>query len=320
MAFSVITNVSSLNAQRNLARTQHALSQNMGRLSSGLRINSAADDAAGLAISENLKAQIRGLGQAERNAMDGISLIQTAEGAMNEISGILTRMRELAVQSATDTLGDTERGFLQTEFSALVSEVDRIANVTEFNGVNLLDTSAGTLDFQVGINNSGNDRISVTIDDMRSTALGGGALNTQTVATKAGAQAALGVIDTAVSDVSDGRADVGAVQNRLQVTVANLASARENLSAANSRIRDVDVAEETAAMTRNSILMQAGTSVLAPATQAPSALTARPSIRRSSSQGMISARASVVATVGQMKASNVSKSGPNSRHALPAAR
>ncbi|MDD9938074.1 MAG: flagellin [Myxococcales bacterium] len=270
MAFSVITNVSSLNAQRNLARTQHALSQNMGRLSSGLRINSAADDAAGLAISENLKAQIRGLGQAERNAMDGISLIQTAEGAMNEISGILTRMRELAVQSATDTLGDTERGFLQTEFSALVSEVDRIANVTEFNGVNLLDTSAGTLDFQVGINNSGNDRISVTIDDMRSTALGGGALNTQTVATKAGAQAALGVIDTAVSDVSDGRADVGAVQNRLQVTVANLASARENLSAANSRIRDVDVAEETAAMTRNSILMQAGTSVLAQANQAPS--------------------------------------------------
>ena len=270
MAFSVITNVSSLNAQRNLARTQHALSQNMGRLSSGLRINSAADDAAGLAISENLKAQIRGLGQAERNAMDGISLIQTAEGAMNEISGILTRMRELAVQSATDTLGDTERGFLQTEFSALVSEVDRIANVTEFNGVNLLDTSAGTLDFQVGINNSGNDRISVTIDDRRSTALGGGALNTQTVATKAGAQAALGVIDTAVSDVSDGRADVGAVQNRLQVTVANLASARENLSAANSRIRDVDVAEETAAMTRNSILMQAGTSVLAQANQAPS--------------------------------------------------
>ncbi|MDH5671946.1 MAG: flagellin [Myxococcales bacterium] len=269
MAFSIVTNVASLNAQRNLAKNQSALQGNMSRLSSGLRINEAGDDAAGLAISERLRSQIRSLSQAERNAFDGVSLLQTAEGAMNEISGIATRLRELAVQSASDTVGATERGFLQSEFAAQVAEIDRIAAVTEFNGTNLLDASAGPLDFQVGINNTANDRLTVTISDMRAATLGGD-LTALDISTKAGAQAALGAVDTAIDDVSSGRAAIGTVQNRLQVTVANLSTARENLSAANSRIRDVDVAEETAAMTRHSILLQAGVSVLAQANQSPS--------------------------------------------------
>jgi flagellin len=271
--FSVLTNVPSLNAQNNLKRTQLDQSRSMGRLSSGLRINRAGDDAAGLAISENLKAQIRSLGQAERNANDGISLLQTAEGSMNEISGILTRMRELAMQSSTDTVGDTERGFVQQEFTALVEEIDRISNVTEFNGTALLDGSATGLDFQVGIRDTANDRITVAIADMRSTALGtsggGAAIGTAAVDTRANAQASLDLIDQAINDVSAGRAGIGSAENRLQVTVANINVSRENLSAANSRIRDTDVAEESAAMTRASILMQAGVSVLAQANQTP---------------------------------------------------
>ncbi len=273
MAFSVMTNVASINAQRNLSKTQLSLSQSMGRLASGLRINRAGDDAAGLAISENLKAQVRSLGQAERNANDGISLLQTAEGAMNEISGVMTRMRELAMQSSTDTVGNTERGYAQQEFAALMSEIDRISSVTEFNGTKLLDGTATALDFQVGIHDTADDRITVAIADMSSATLGTGAgataLSTLNISTKAGAQAALDVIDDAITDVSSGRADIGAVENRLQVTIANLGTARENLSAANSRIRDTDVASETAAMTRANILMQAGTSVLAQANQAP---------------------------------------------------
>lgn len=274
MALSIVTNVSSLNAQRNLMGTQSALDTSLGRLSSGLRINRAGDDAAGLAISENLKAQIRSLGQAERNANDGVSLLQTAEGAMNEISGIMTRMRELAMQSSTDTVSDVERAFVQAEFDALVTEIDRIADVTEFNGFNLLDGSSTAIDFQVGIHNTANDRITGAIDDMHASVLGtsggGPALSAQSVATKTGAQNALAVIDQAIIDTSDGRADIGALENRLQVTIANLASARQNLSAANSRIRDTDVAEESANMTRQNILMQAGVSVLSQANQIPS--------------------------------------------------
>jgi flagellin len=271
--FSILTNVPSLNAQNNLKRTQLDQARSMGRLSSGLRINRAGDDAAGLAISENLKAQIRSLGQAERNANDGISLLQTAEGSMNEVSGILTRMRELAMQSSTDTVGDSERAFVQQEFSALMEEIDRIANVTEFNGTQLLDGSATGLDFQVGIRDTANDRITVAIADMRSTALGtgggGAAIGTAGVDSRANAQASLDVIDAAIQDVSAGRAGIGAAENRLQVTIANINVSRENLSAANSRIRDTDVAEESAAMTRASILMQAGVSVLAQANQTP---------------------------------------------------
>jgi len=273
MAFSVMTNVASLNAQRHLGRTQETLNSSMGRLASGLRINRAGDDAAGLAISENLKSQIRSLGQAERNANDGVSLLQVAEGGMNEMSGVVTRMRELAMQSSTDTVGDEERVFIQQEFTALMSEIDRIANVTEFNGTSLLDGTATALDFQVGIHNTADDRITVAIDDMHASVLGtgggGAALSTTDVSTKAGAQAALDIIDESIGDISAGRADIGAAENRLQVTVANLGTARENLSAANSRIRDTDVAEESAQLTRSNILLQAGASVLAQANQAP---------------------------------------------------
>jgi len=278
MALTMNTNVASLIAQRNVNATQDRLNSNFGRLSTGLRINSASDDAAGLAISEQLKSQIRSLGQAERNAHDGNSMLQVAEGAMNEVSGILTRIRELAVQSATDTLGSTERGFLDQEVSALKAELDRIAEVTEFNGVKLLDGGAtgNTFSFQVGIGATTSDRISATIRGTRATDIGivtGGAVSSVAgidLTTITGAQNALGVVDRAISDVSSRRADMGAVQNRMVVTIANLGSARENLSAANSRIRDVDIASETAAMTKNNILMQAGVSVLAQANQSPS--------------------------------------------------
>ena len=277
MAITVNTNVTSLNAQRNLGRTQKSLQGNLGRLSTGLRINTASDDAAGLAISEKLQSQIRSMSQAERNANDGVSLLQTAEGAMNEVSGVLTRMRELAVQSANGTLGATERGFLNDEVTALSSELDRIAEVTEFNGAKLLagGTTGTSFSFQVGTGATTNDRISSTVKGTKATDLGivtGGAVSSLAgidISTATGAQNALSVIDQAITDVSSRRADIGSVQNRLNVTVANLGSARENLSAANSRIRDVDVASESAAMTRNNILMQAGVSVLAQANQAP---------------------------------------------------
>ncbi|MEO0323252.1 MAG: flagellin [Myxococcota bacterium] len=270
---SVQTNVSSINAQRNLSKTKTMLDASMGRLSSGLRINRAGDDAAGLAISEGLKAQIRSLSQAERNANDGISLLQTAEAAMNEISGILIRMRELSMQSATDTLADRERGFLQQEFDQLQQEINRIAEVTEFNGKKLLDGTATGLDFQIGINNTTADRLTANIDAMSTTTLGtsgsGGTVAAQTISTQSGAQATLSVLDEAISDVSSERADLGALQNRMAVTIANLQSARENLSAANSRIRDTDVAAESAALTRANILMQAGTTILGQANQTP---------------------------------------------------
>jgi flagellin len=266
---SIVTNPESLTAQKNLSRTGRALSANFGRLSSGLRINSAGDDAAGLAISEKLKAQIRSVGQAERNANDGISLLQTAEGAMGELGGILTRMRELAAQAATGTVGPTERGFLSQEFEQLRDEIDRVATVTEFNGTKLLDGTATSaiLTFQVGIGATSSDRLSLGIVTVDSTALGLAAESVSTIST---AQSSLGIIDSAITLLSAARADIGAVQNRMQVTIMNLQSARENLSAANSRIRDVDVADETAKLTKNNILMQAGVSVLAQANQAPS--------------------------------------------------
>jgi flagellin len=272
-SFSILTNVASLNAQRNVRKTQMDLAGNLGRLSSGLRIQTAADDAAGLAISEEFKSQIRSLGQAERNALDGVSLIQVAEGAMNEIAGILTRMRELSMQSATGTIGDSERQFIQNEFTALTEEIDRIAAVTEFNGQSLLDgtldSGAGGIDFQVDINNTSNDRINVSIEALDTTTIASG-FDSMSVSTAGGAQSSLATIDAAISNVSSARSTLGAAQNRLFVTISNLGIARENLSAANSRIRDVDVASETAALTRNNILQQAGVSVLAQANQAPS--------------------------------------------------
>jgi flagellin len=273
MALVVNTNVASLNAQRSLDKTQAALSVSMARLSSGLRINTAADDAAGLAISESLRSQIRSLQQASRNASDGVSLLQTAEGALNEVSGILVRMRELATQAATGTLTDAQRSSLHSEFAQLRDEIDRIADATKFNGKALIDGSLASsgVEFQIGLENASSSRLSVTIASAKSADIGsaGSALSAQTISTASGAQTALSVIDDAINDVSGIRGGIGAAVNRLANTVSNLATAVENLSAANSRIRDVDVAEETARLTRGQILVQAGVSVLAQANQAP---------------------------------------------------
>ena len=269
MPLTVNSNLASLNAQRNLRRTEHTLSTAMTRLSSGLRINSAADDAAGLAISEKLRAQVRGLAQAQRNANDGISLIQTAEGALNESSDMLIRIRELAVQASNGTLGTSERNAINDEFTALKAEIDRIASVTEFNGQKLIDGSLSTgLTFQVGLNDNSNDQITISVTSSVATALGLTA--GMTLSTSTGAQNALAVVDTAISRVSTRRGDLGAIQNRLYSTINNLAATHENLSAANSRIRDTDVAAESAALMRGQILMQSGIAVLAQANQLPS--------------------------------------------------
>ena len=216
MTFSVLTNVASLNAQRNLASTQSALSASIGRLSSGLRINTAADDAAGLGISESLKASIRSLGQAQRNTNDAISMSQVAEGAMNEMQGIVSRMRELSVQAANSTLGATERGYIHTEFKQLSSEIDRISSVTNFNNQKLLDGSASTgLTFQVGIQNSTNDRLSMSITKLTSSTLGSTVkITTATLSTVAGAQAAMGVFDKAIQQLSQANS---MPQNALQL-------------------------------------------------------------------------------------------------------
>ncbi len=274
MGLRINTNTASLNAQRTMWGTKLGLDKSMERLSSGFRINRAGDDAAGLAISENLRAQIRGLKQASRNAQDGISLVQVAEGGLNEVSALLIRLRELAVQSASDTIGPIERQFLNVEYDQMVSEIDRIADGTEFNGTQLLSGVGSILDFQVGTrNNPEIDRISFDASraDANSAALG---INLTSVADKASAQNSLSAIDQAIVSVSAMRADFGAIQNRLQSTVSNIQVSVENMAAANSRIRDVDVAEETSEMTKNQILLQAGTSVLAQANQsANTALT-----------------------------------------------
>lgn len=271
MAISILTNVASLNAQRNLATSQTALASSIGKLSSGMRINNAADDAAGLGISENLKAQVRSLSQASRNANDGISMSQVAEGSMNEMQGIVSRMRELSVQSANSTLGGSERGYIQTEFTQLKEEINRISTVTNYNGQKLLDGSASAgLSFQVGIYNSANDRVAMSITKLNASTLGSTVkLAAASLSTVTNARTAIGVFDKAIQQLSQARAKVGATQNRMQVTIANLASSHENLSAANSRIRDVDVAEETASMTRSQILSQAGLAVLGQANQLP---------------------------------------------------
>jgi flagellin len=270
MGLRINTNIASINAQRNLAKSQMSLERSLDRLSSGMRITRAGDDAAGLAISESLRAQVRGLAQAQRNANDGISVTQTAEGALNEISNILIRLRELAVQSASEgSVSNTERSFLSNEFSALQSEITRIANSTKFGGRVLLDgTLSGTgsaLSFQVGIfNNATVDRISLNIGDATASGLTIQAADAA-VSTQTAAQNALAQIDSALGTVSTIRGDLGAAQNRLQSTINNLAVSIENLSAANSRIRDVDVASETAALTRAQVLQQAGIAVLAQA-------------------------------------------------------
>jgi flagellin len=236
-----------------------------------MRINTAADDAAGLGISENLKANIRSLAQAQRNANDGISMSQVAEGSMNDMQGIVTRMRELAVQSSNGTLGSNERGYIQTEFTQLSKEIDRISKVTDFNGQKLLDGSAvNGLSFQIGIHNTTDDQLAMSIATLTTSTLGSTTKITgASLSTATNAQAAIGTFDKAIQQLSQARAKVGATQNRMTVTVSNLAVAQENLTAANSRIRDVDVANESANLTKSQILSQAGLAVLAQANQLP---------------------------------------------------
>jgi len=268
MALRINTNAASLRAQQNLSKAQGALTSNVERLSSGLRINRAGDDAAGSSISSKLSADVRGLKQASRNTNDAVSVIQTAEGAMGEINGLLTRMRELAVQSANGgTMTSSERGYIDQEFQLLESEINRIVNVTEFNGQKLIDgTISAGVDFQVGMNNTANDRIALSVADSDSTALG---LNDDVLTSQTSSRAAIDALDTAIQSVATTRGTLGTTQNRLTVTLTNLSNMHENLSAANSRIRDVDVAEESASMTRNQILQQAGVAVLAQANALP---------------------------------------------------
>lgn len=265
MGLRINTNTTALNAQRQMALTRLSLDKTLEKLASGSRINHAGDDAAGLAISENIRAQVRGLRQAKRNAQDGISLVQVSEGGLNEIGNILIRLRELSIQAASDTIGNVERQFADREFQSLKQEIDRIANVTNFNGTPLLNGRAGIFEIQVGTHNNpildrivyNGERADASLDSLN---LGG-----ESIATKPGSQLSLAVIDDALIKVSSIRADLGAIQNRLQSTINNLSIYDENLTSANSRIRDADVAEEATELTRNNILMQAGISVLSQA-------------------------------------------------------
>ena len=262
MGLRINTNVASINGQRNLRTTNQDMRKAMERLSSGFRINHAGDDAAGLAISENLKAQIKGYQMNIRNSEDGISLVQVAEGGLNETSSILTRLRELAIQAASDTIGPDERGFLDVEYQNLLQEMDRIANSTEFNKTKLLNGTGQKFDIQVGIRNTpGVDRITFDGTKVNATTMGLG-LSEFGVKQKEKAQESLAFIDQAIQKVSAARADYGALQNRLQSTINNLGVSVENLSSANSRIRDADMATETAEMTKNNIMLQSGISVL----------------------------------------------------------
>ena len=271
MGLRIATNVSSLTAQRHLRNTRRLLDKSLERLSSGYRVNRAGDDAAGLAISERLRAKTRGLIQAQRNSSDGVSLVQVAEGGLQEVHNILTRLRELGVQAASDTIGPRERRFLDEEYQSLKEEIDRIANSTEFNGTFLLDGTGGSLDVQVntgGDNLLGVDRITFNAfkSDVNVDKLG---LEDAGVKDKVSAQGSLSTIDEAIDNISSIRADLGAIENRLMSTIRNLSISIENLSAANSRIKDVDIAAETATMTQKGILMQAGISVLSQANSVP---------------------------------------------------
>lgn len=267
MGMRVSTNVAALNAQRNLIGSQRVMNKSMAQLASGSRINISADDAAGLAISENLKAQMRSSVQAQRNANDGISMVQTAEGGLNEIGNIVTRLRELGIQAASDTVGEVERGFVDKEVQQLKSEIQRIASVTTWGTTKLLDGSSPNFDYQVGIfNNDFNDRITFNSSENVAT-LDHLGLEGLDYTSKEGAQVALEQLDEAQTSINGTRSSLGALQNRLTSTVDNLGVSTENLAAANSRIRDTDVAMASSEMTRNNILLQAGTSTLAQANQ-----------------------------------------------------
>ena len=267
MGFRINTNVVSLNTQRNLRSSKFALDKSLERLASGQRINRASDDAAGLAVSEGLRSQIRGLEQANRNTQDGISLVQIAEGSLSQVANILVRLRELAIQAASDTLGNSERGFLDVEFGQLKKEVDRVVYSTDFNGVQLFNGFEGALDIQIGTGNDPfSDRLSLDLLKMKVNIADLG-LGTSSVRDKKSAQSSIEVLDKAVTSISKIRADLGSVQNRLQVIASNHDVSIENLSAANSLVRDTDLAKEAAEMTKGNILVKAGTSVLAQANQ-----------------------------------------------------
>jgi flagellin len=260
MSLRINNNVEAFNAHRQLVATSDRASKSMERLSSGYRINRAADDAAGLAISEKLRGQIRGLSQAQRNAQDGVSLVQTAEGSLNEVHSMLQRVRELAVQYSNGTLSTSDKAAITAEAAQLQSEIERIGTTTNFNGIKLLDGSASTVSFQVGAND--NDTITVT------TASLGGKVGTIDVS----AAGAISSIDAAIGNVSTLRSTFGAVQNRLEHTLNNLSTYQENLTASESRIRDLDMASEMVSFSKDQILQQAGTSMLAQANQAPQAV------------------------------------------------
>ena len=267
MALVIQTNVASLEAQRNLYKSQSALQTTFNKLSSGYRINTAKDDAAGLAISESLKSQVKTLTVNERNAGDAISMSQTAEGALGEISNIVLRMRELSAQASNGSLQSADRNFIQTEFANLQAETKRIMTSTKFNGKQLITSAYRSEAFQVGINNTNDDRIAISFGGIDLKLLTG---TSTTVSGSAGnARTALDTIDTALFRVSQARARFGAMMNRFETTISNIQSVRLNLSSANSRIRDVDVAEEAATQSKNQVLTQAGTSVLSQANQTP---------------------------------------------------
>jgi flagellin len=278
MSIIVNTNLAALLTQRNLNQTSDALSRSMERLASGLRLNHAADDAAGMAIAQRMTAQIRSSVQANRNGMDGISLVQVAEGAYNEIGNILIRLRELAVESANGTLSTTDRQSLQTEVDRLVQEINGIANSAQFNNVSLLSNSLGnTIVFQVGIGTvsytvAATDQVSVTLFSLKASVFTSSNLDLTTLVltSASNAQASLTTLDTALTNLNSSRANLGAAQNDLESRVRNQAIAIENITAARSRIQDIDVAQETSELVRNQILVQAGTSVLSQANQLPS--------------------------------------------------
>lgn len=269
MGLRISTNVSALKAQQSLLQSKKASDSVFEKLSSGSRINKASDDASGLALSESFKSNIRGLKQANRNAQDGISFLQIGEGALSEVGNILVRLRELSMQSASDTIGDRERKMVSLEYEQLLTEIDRIAQTTEFNGTNILAGNGGEIKFQINTKNSElGDRISfdTTKTDVRSETLG---VRATGVDYKEAAQQSLNVIDEAIKHVSDIRADFGAIQSRLNSTVQNINTSIENLSASNSRIRDADIAEESSELAKKNIMLQAGTSVLVQANQQP---------------------------------------------------
>ena len=266
MALTIQTNVSALSAQKNLGANQKMLAGSFQKLSSGFRVNTAADDAAGLAVSESMKSQVRSYTVAERNAADGISMAQTAEGALGEVHNVMGRMRELAMQASNGSLSTTDRGYLDTEFGSLKAEIGRIQDSAKFNGTQLVATAGSSITFQVGLNNTGSDQISVTFGGVELTAI---LAATSSVGSLTGALNALSNIDSAIQKVSNSRAKFGTAMNRLEVATGNIQTMRLNLSAANSRIVDVDVATETAAMSRNQVLSQAGVSVLSQANQIP---------------------------------------------------